>query len=170
MLVAAMHLDLRLYLEQAAQTHAADPLGYLWEFGPVYAWWRRERAKEAQSIGFLTFHRLVIQSFRRTFPGGWIPVQPASMLPFPSLLADRAGTIRDLPALKEYSTDLEGWHHGVHRAIGDSFGTPERNVCLRAFWEFHLFLDLQFARALEAWDMPWEAYLARVSEADQRLI
>jgi len=165
-----MYLDLRFYLEQVAQTHAGDPLGYLWEFGPVYAWWRRERAQNLQPLGFLTFHRLVIRSFRRTFPGGWIPVQPSSILPFPTLLADQAGTVRDLVTLQECSADLEGWHHGVHRAIGEGSGTPERNVFVRAFWEFHVFLDLQFARALAAWDLPWDAYLARVTAADQRLI
>src|SRR5258705_145551 len=37
-------------------------------------------------------------------------------------------------------------------------------------WEFHVFLDLQFSRALEACDTPWSAYLTRVSEEDQRRI
>jgi hypothetical protein len=165
-----MHLDLRLYLEEVPQTHAGDPLGYLWEFGPVYAWWRRERALDLQTVGFLTFHRLVIRSFRRTFPGGWIPVQPASMLPFPSVLAERAGAVRDLGTLQECSADLEGWHHGVYRAVGDSLATPERNLFGRAFWEFHIFLDLQFSRALAACDMAWDTYLTRVAAADQRLV
>ena len=164
-----MPLDLRLYLDQVAQTHAGDPLGYLWEFGPIYAWWRRDRARDVQTIGFLTFHRLVIRSFRRTFPGGWIPVQPSSMLPFPIVLAEQAATVRDFEALAAFSSDLEAWHHGVHRAI-DTFGTPERNVLVRAFWEFHVFLDLQFACALDAWATPWSTYLTRVSLDEQRLV
>ena len=165
-----MHLDLRRYLDEVAQTHAADPLGYLWEFGPVHAWWHRERRSELQPIGFLTFHRLLIRSFRRTFPGGWIPVQPASLLPFPSVLADRAAATHDLAALQAYSAALEGWHDGVHGTIGGGFGDPQHDVLLRWFWEFHLFLDLQFSRALESWGVPWTTYVATVPEADQRLI
>jgi len=164
-----MPLDLRVYLERVAQTHAGDPLGYLWEFGPVYAWWRHERARDAQTIGFLTFHRLVVRSFRRTFPGGWIPVQPSSLLPFPIVLAEQGTAVRDFDALVAFSADLEAWHYGVHRAI-DTFGTPERNVLVRAFWEFHVFLDLQFAGALEAWGTPWSVYLSGVSREDQRRV
>jgi len=41
---------------------------------------------------------------------------------------------------------------------------------VRAFWEFHVFLDLQFASALEAWGTSWSAYLARISLDDQRLV
>ncbi|HWP65756.1 MAG TPA: hypothetical protein VNO26_07580 [Candidatus Limnocylindria bacterium] len=164
-----MTLDLRVYLDQIALAHAGDPLGYLWEFAPVYAWWHRERARGAQPIGFLTFHRLVIRSFRRSFPGGWIPVQPSSMLPFPLALADQGAAVGDLDALAAYSADLEAWHHGVHRLI-DAFGAPERNVLARAFWEFHVFLDQQFAQALEAWGTPWSVYLAQVSHDDQRRV
>ena len=165
-----MTLDLRGYLDQVAQTHAGNPLAYLWEFGPVYACWRSELEHDRQSIGFLTFHRLVIRSFRRTFPGAWIPVQPSSMVPFPGMLADQAGAVRDVEALIEYSRNLEAWYHGVHRVLGDPTGRPERNLLLRGFWEFHIFLDLQFARALEALDLPWASYPMRVSDDEQRRI
>jgi hypothetical protein len=76
------------------------------------------------------------------------------MLPFPIVLAEQAAAVRDFETLTAFSSNLEAWHHGVHRAI-DTFGTPEWNVLVRAFWEFHVFLDLQFACALEAWDTPW---------------
>lgn len=165
-----MPFDLRTYLDQVAQAHAGNPLAYLWEFAPVYACWRWDREHDRQAIGFLTFHRLVIRSFRRTFPGGWIPVQPSSMLPFPTMLADQAGEVRDVAALTAYSADLEAWHHGVHLVLGDAAGAPERHLLQRGFWEFHLFVDLQFSRALEALDLPWDAYLVRVPDAEQRII
>ena len=58
-----MHIPIRNYLQQLADDHAGDPLGYLWEFAPVHAWWHDVRRQGTQPIGFLTFHHLVIQSF-----------------------------------------------------------------------------------------------------------
>jgi len=165
-----MHLDLRLYLDQVALTHPSDPLAYLWEYAPVHAWWWRERNRDRQPLGFLTYHRLLIRSFRRTFPGAWIPVQPASLVPFPILLAEEASSLRDLDTLQRYSGDLESWSRGVHHTFGGSVRDRERSIFERWFWEFHVFLDSQFSTALAASGLPWPTYLASVPAHEQRLV
>ncbi len=165
-----MHSEARGYLQQLGTAYQNNPLGFVWEFAPVHEWWHNSRPGGNQQIGFLTFHRLVLLSFQRTFPGEVFPadLQPDSLVPLSALVSQSALEVNGVDSAKEFSTAIEGWHNGVHNALGGSFSDPVRNVHLLSFWRFHRFIDDQFGRALQAWNLNFDQYVEQVSEEDQR--
>lgn len=161
-----MRMPVRQFLAQLEADHAGDALGFLWGLAPVHAWWRSERARGTQAVGFLTFHHLVIEHLGRTFPHGRIPVAASPVAPFPAPLAAQARTVDGVTALQELSEELEGWHNGVHAAEGDA----ARSLFVRRFWELHLFIDAEFEAALAAMGSSFERYRSEVREAEQRWV
>lgn len=164
-----MHIRVRDYLQELGSAYPNNPLGFVWEFAPVHAWWHNSRPGEDRQVGFLTFHRLVLLSFQRTFPGEVFPADlgPDSLFRLPAQVSQAALDVRDEATAKRFSEDIEGWHNGVHNALGGVFGDPVRNVGLASFWRFHRFIDDQFDRALQTWGRNFDEYLLQVSEADQ---
>jgi hypothetical protein len=166
-----MHLNqIRPYLENLAQQNQGNPLGYLWEFSRVHIWWHGERMQGTQLIGFLTFHKMAIQTFGSTFPNGGIPVQPSPLLSFPGFLSNPQSFVDTVQELQIYSNDIEAWHNQVHTAIGGRFGDAALNIGMPEFWAFHLFIDSQFDNALQGLNWGFEDYLLNTTEQQQRLI
>jgi hypothetical protein len=165
-----MHIPIRDYLSDLGQEYDGNPLGFLWEFAPIHEWWHIERMDGTQPIGFLTFHRLVIESFGSTFPQGRVPVDARSPAPYPAVLRAAARAVGDVDALREFSEDIERWHNSVHNAIGGAFVQARRNVYLRSFWQFHSFIDREFQAALGALGVAFEDFFDQISEADQARI
>ena len=163
-----MHIDIvKPYLEQLAARSSNNPLGYLWEFAPVHDWWHSQPTN-TRPIGFLTFHRIVIDTFGSTFPSGQIPVQPSPLAAFPGFLNNANQIVSDVGTLQQYSAALEGWHNQVHQAVGGTFLDAARNIYLRIFWEFHVFLNERFGDALQALNWDFDEYLQQVTDQQQR--
>lgn len=114
-----------------------DPYTYLENFEDIHVYWHMENP----FLGFLSFHRTVIDTLRTSLrgagadlPSAWTTAEPAYL-----------NWIDDIKDAEEFSEAIQFWHNGVHNNPNYSeIMNPRTNIYTVRFWGLHVFIDEKF--------------------------
>jgi hypothetical protein len=159
------HSMLRTSLKAAADAArtAADPMVFLNRLESIHPAWHL-RTFVARRYGFLTFHWVVIEEFKRAkcpslWPSGIRAFTAADFTTFgwPYNVTSQARA-NDFASLATFSTDMEAWHNDAHMAVGmyfnieDEMMNPAQNIYRPQFWRLHYFINGKFLAELRRYD------------------
>ena len=135
-----------------ATMSAGSKAGFLAAFADVHMKWHMSEMTggigklNAAPIGFLSFHHEVLSVYQARFAAGLVPGPMANTVP------SFRPVIMTATKAETFSHSLEDWHNSVHRntkKYGADFSDPVKNIRMLRFWQFHKFIDMQFAAWLK---------------------
>ena len=159
------HSMLRASLKAAADAarSAANPMVFLNRLESIHPAWHL-RTFASRRYGFLTFHWVVIQEFKRAgcpslWPGGIraFTVADFSTFGWPYSVASHAQA-GNFASLAAFSSEMESWHNDAHMAVGmyfnieDEMMDPAQNIYRPQFWRLHYFINGKFLPELRRYD------------------
>ena len=148
------------FIQQLDQisTPGTTPKAFLKKLGPIHADWHIEHNAGRADTGFLIFHWELVLRFKKVGAdaalGGITPFSLAELATFHSAYHVNVPVgHQNIPALEDFSSELEAWHNDAHMNIGmaihKNLMNPRTNVKIPEFWRLHYFINDRFEEKLQ---------------------